>query len=233
MNRYTMYDFSVIPAKAGISLSSSARIERDSRLRRNDKTKSQWIIIFIALFSLLFATACTTPTPPPSPAISFTQYPAINFNVAKIEVVEAYKSPFTAPNIEHLMPLSPADAMHLWIKDRIHSVGNEKLLQITIIDAPVTETKLPKTQGIKGLFTIDQDKKYDARLEVEMRIYGDGALSEADASVSVTRSITIPENASVNSRKAAYTQMIHDLMETLNAKLDKNIHEYMNNYVKY
>ena len=189
---------------------------------------------FLAIVALFAITACTTSAPTtPTPTINFSDSPKINVNVAQIEVIEAYKSPFAAPNIEHLMPYSPADAMQLWIKDRLRAVGSDKLLQITIVDAHVIESKLPKTQGLKGLFTIDQDKKYDARLEVEMRIYGDAALSEADTSVSVTRSITIPENASVNSRTAAYVKMIHDLMEIMDARLEKNMHEYMNNYISY
>jgi hypothetical protein len=187
----------------------------------------------LALTASLFITACSTPITQPTPTLNFTKYPVINLDVSSIKVIEAYNSPLRPPNIEHLMPYSPADAMQVWIKDRLNTVGSDKLMEITIIDASVIEKDLPKTKGVKGLLTIDQDKRYDARLEVEIRIYGDAALSEADTSISITRSITIPENASANSREAAYTKMIYDLMEMMNTKLEKNIHEYMNNYINY
>ncbi len=189
--------------------------------------------LFFSFAALVCISACAAVTPPQLQEINFTKAPVINVNVASIEVVESYKSPFRTPNIEHLMPYSPADAMNIWVKDRLRAVGSDKLLQITIVDAPVTVSDLPKTKGVKGLFTVDQDKKYDARLEVEMKIYGGAALSEADTSVIVTRSITIPENASADSRKAAYVQMIQDMMKMMNDKLEQNMLSYMGNYVNF
>lgn len=193
---------------------------------------NKFIIHALAFMALPLISACSTPATPPTPTLSFTNQPNINMDVSNIEVSEDYHSPQRAPNVEHLMPYSPADAMQIWIKDRLRAKGASKLLQVSIIDASVVATDLPKTQGIKGLFTNDQDKRYDARLEVEMRVYGDSALSEASTSVEVTRSITIPENASVNSRKAAYTHMVSDLMKMLNEKLEKNMRQYLNNYIK-
>jgi hypothetical protein len=187
---------------------------------------------FVLLFSILLGiAACATPEQPSTPTLSFTGSSKINVNVASIEMIEAYKSPFRPPNVEHLMPYSPADAVALWVKDRLQAVGSDKLLQITIVDASVIESDLPKTKGITGLFTVDQDKKYDARIEVEMRIYGEAALSEASTSVIVTRSITMAENASVNSRKAAYIKMIQDMMKMVNDKLENNMLNYMQNYI--
>ena len=192
------------------------------------------IAMFLAAaLTLLEISACSAPTPPPAPSLSFTGSPTIQVNVAKIETVEAYKSPFSAPNVEHLMPYSPADATAIWIKDRLRATGHDKLLQITIVDASVKESDLPTTKGIKGLFTVDQNKRYDARLEVEMKIYGEGALSESSTSAFVTRSITIPENASVNYRKNAYEKMLQELMKMLNDKLENNMLNYMGNYVHF
>ncbi len=173
----------------------------------------------LAAISIFIVAACDVPPPPKPNTLSFTKYPVINVDVASIEVIEAYKSPYKAPNVEHLMAYSPADAMHIWVKDRLHAVGSDKLLQVTIIEAPVTITDLPRTKGIKGVFTVDQDKRYDAKLEVEIRLYSGGALSEASTSVSVARSITIPENANVNARRAAYEKLIAEMMPMVNALL--------------
>lgn len=188
---------------------------------------------YFAALAFLVISACSAPGQSPAESLSFRQYPPIKMDVARIETVEAYKSPFAAPNIEHLMPYTPADAMTIWIKDRLLASGNDKLLQITIVDASVKEVDLPKPRGITGLFTVDQDKRYDARMEVEMKIYGNDALSEASTSVVVTRSITLPENASVNYRKTAYEKMIQDMMKMVNDKLESNIRSYMGNYINY
>ncbi len=186
---------------------------------------------FITLIFFAVA-ACSSPTPPINQQpINFSQYAPINVDVARIDLIEEYKSPFAAPNVEHLMPYSPADAMALWVKDRLHATGHDKILQVTIKDAAVKSTDLPKTKGLTGLFTNDQDKRYDGRLEVEMRIYGDQPMSLADTSVVITRSITIPENASVNYRKSAYLQMVQDMMKMLNDKLESNMRSYMGNFI--
>lgn len=190
------------------------------------------VVIFAYLMLIFGVAACSSPTPAVSQQpISFMQYPPINIDVSRIDMIEEYKSPFSSPNVEHLMPYSPADAMALWVKDRLHATGRDKILQITIKDASVKSIDLPKTTGLTGLFTNDQDKKYDGRLEVELRIYGDQPLSLADTSVIVTRSITIPENASVNARKTAYIQMVQDMMKMLNDRLEANIRNYMGNYI--
>ncbi len=191
------------------------------------------VVFIMALLVLLEVSACSSQTQPPVPSLSFSQSPVIRMDVAKIETIEAYKSPFRSPNIEHLMPYSPADAMVIWIKDRLRTVGQNKLLQITIVDASVKEVNLPTTKGIKGLFTVDQNKRYDARMEVEMKIYGEGALSEVSTSAIVSRTITIPENANVNYRKAAYEKMMQEMMKMLNDKLENNIHNYMGNYIRF
>ena len=192
---------------------------------------NKFVVLMLAALSLV--SACSTPKPVSTPELNFTQQPVIKLDVTKIEVIEAYKSPFASPNVEHLMPYSPADAMQIWIKDRLRATGSDKMLQITIVDAPVIAKDLPKTKGITGLFTVDQDKEYNARLEVEMRVYGTEALSEATTSVSVTRSISIPENASADSRKSAYTLMIQDMMKTINEKLEQNIRSYLGKYIQY
>lgn len=186
------------------------------------------------LFIALCITSCDNPPPPaPLPPISFSQYQPINMNVAHIEVVEEYKSPMRAPNMEHTMPVTPADAVQLWVHDRLRAVGKDKLLQVIIKDANVIATDLPKKGGITGFFTNDQDKRYDAKLRVEVRIYGDAALSEANAEAVVSRTITLPEDTSVALRKDAYQRMVLDLVTNLNAELEKNMFSYMGNYIVF
>ncbi len=187
-----------------------------------------------ALFTLLCISACASGTtqPTPLPPLTFSKYAPLNVNVAKIEVMEEYRSPMRTPNVEHLMPYSPADAVQVWVKDRLRASGPDKLLQVIIKDAKVIETELPKKSGISGFFTNDQDKRYDARVEVELRVYGEAALSEANTETVVTRTITIPENASVEQRKNAFARMILDLMEVMNANLEKNMFAYMGNYIR-
>lgn len=191
--------------------------------------------IATAACALLMLSSCVGDGSPVDFApLTFVRYQPIYLNVSTIQFVNEYKSPMQPPYVEHLMPYSPEDAMRIWVKDRIRAVGPEKSLQIIIKDASVKATELHKDSSIEDFFTIDQDRRYDAKLEVELRIYGSAsALSEANVSVKAARSITMSENASVNRRNAAFREMIASMMENVNAELEKNMYQYMGNYINY
>lgn len=170
----------------------------------------------------------------PTGEMSFTRYQPIYLDVSMIENADEYKSPMTLPNVEHLMPFSPTEAMHIWVKDRLRAVGGDKTLQVIIKDASVIETKLPKPGGFTAFFTVHQDKRYDAKLSVEMRIYGEGdAMSLASITANVTRSVTMSESASAAERDAVLYRLTADMMEQMNAELEKNIFQYFGSYISY
>lgn len=187
--------------------------------------------MLLALAALLLA-SCSQSTPPVVPKnIGFKRYQPIMMNVSKIDVIEEYRSPMRNPNVEHLLPVSPAEAMHTWVKDRLRVGATEKSMQVIIKDASVISTPLPKPEGVAGIVNLGNDRRYDARLNVEMRIYGDGAMSEASIEVTATRSININERTSVHEREVIFRRMVFDLMETMNAALEKNMFQYFGNYI--
>ena len=188
--------------------------------------------IFATVLVALLA-ACTTKTASVNPPMDFSKEPVIRLNVADIQVQDNYQPTFTAPNIEHLMDSTPSDGIKTWARQRLQAVGSSKLLQVNIIDASVKETDLPKKKGFSGFITDQQDKKIDARIEVELKIYGEDPLSEADATVVVTRSVTIPESYTVNQRKSAYDKLVSDTMAMFNNRLEKQMQKYMGNYISY
>ncbi len=151
---------------------------------------------------------------------------------ASIDIVDDYESPMQPPNVEHLIPYSPSDAMHIWIKDRLRAVGTEKSLQVTIKDASVISTPLSSPGGIFP--SLNNSNRYDARINVEMRVYGSSdAMSLASIDVTATAAITIDDKDSLAERKAMFNKMIFDLMESMNAELEKNIYQYFGSYINY
>jgi hypothetical protein len=191
----------------------------------------KWLFI---VFGVLAISSCSDESPVDFPPLTFVRYQPIYLNVSSIEFVNEYKSPMKSPYAEHLMPYSPEDGMRIWVKDRIRAVGSEKILQVIIKDASVVATELHKDSSFEDFLTVDQDRKYDAKLDVELRIYGSAsALSEANASVKGKRSITMSENASAWRRNAMFRQMIGEMMEGVNAELEKNIFMYMGNHINY
>ena len=190
---------------------------------------------FMAMALAVLALAgCRSESPVEFPPLSFVRYQPIHMDVSNIEIVEEYKSPQREPYVEHLMPYAPAEAVRIWVKDRLRAVGMEKTLQVIIREGSVVSVPIRKDTAVGDLVTLNRDKRYDAKLEVELRVYGtQSAISESNVSVSATRSITIPEKASANRREALMRQMISDLMETVNAELEKNMHLYMSGNIAY
>jgi hypothetical protein len=193
--------------------------------------KKSLILSFFAS-ALLLVSACETQVPA-GPSLNFKRYQPIYMNVATIEVVEDYKSPNRAPNVEHLMPYSPADAVHIWVKDRLRATAQDKKLEVIIKDASVIDSTPPEPDGFAGVFSIGQTHNYKARLEIEFRIYGAAALSEASINVVATRDLSMSGNASAATRNLYFREMIFDMMTVVNAELEKNIFEHLGSYVNF
>src|SRR4051812_24284901 len=97
-------------------------------------------MIFLPLLLLMAITACEHPGPKDKGEPGYTRYQPIHLNVNTIDVTDEYKSPKAPPNVEHLMPWSPSEAMHTWVKDRLRAVGANNTLQVIIKDASVVST---------------------------------------------------------------------------------------------
>lgn len=189
---------------------------------------------FLTLLSCLFLISCVeaksnfTPVP-----LSFTAKGPINVNVGEVKVITNYKSPFARPNVEHEFPTPPEAAIKQWVKDRVYAVGTQGVLEVTIDDASVKEVKLPKTKGLKGLVTNDQDARYDATIKVTVRLYdGVNAMSAAQADVIINRSKSITEKATIEDRERLYDGMTRDMMDTFDTQMNQRFKAYFANYLR-
>ena len=187
----------------------------------------------VLILGLLLAACQTVVAPPPVyPQITFTNMKPFLFNVAQMEIVQEYKPSMLPPNVDHLFLITPTEAVRIWARDRITTKGVLKTMKVIIKDASVVEQQLPKTEGIVGLFTKDQAANYTAHLDVRLEIIGsDPLFPESEASIAVTRSKTIGEDASVNDRNALYYELTRGLISDFNTEAEKNIPLYMYKYL--
>jgi len=179
------------------------------------------------VFVILLLAGCSS-EPVEYQPLTFTRYQPIYIAVSSIEIVEEYKSPMRPPYIEHLIPYSPAEAMRIWTRDRLRTAGGSKTMQIIIRQGDVTTTDI-KSGGL----SLGSNRRYDARLEVEIRIYGQGVISEASAYVNATRNMTLPGSAADATRNRAFRKLIADMMEEVNAEMERNLFQYMGNYISF
>lgn len=185
----------------------------------------------LAAFSLVLAACELPPTETEFPQLTYQHMPKHRFDVRELEVVEAYQPPFKAPNVEHLFPVKPMAAATRWAYDRIAPVGSKGRIRYTVRQASVTEVPLEVEGGVSGAFTNDQAQRYLAQLAVEVEIISDEGLVEGRATAKAERSVTVPEDITLNERERVWFKLTEQTMSDLSAQLDKTLGEVFDRYL--
>lgn len=188
--------------------------------------------IALTLFALVALAACQSVPQQTLPELRYTHLDPLNLAVASVEVVSDFHAPMKAPNVEHTLPVSPEKAFRTWVGDRVNAVGEQFKARFVIKDASVVEVPLAMTKGLKGMFTTDQSERYDARLDVVVDIVDAAGASLGSATAQVTRSITVPEDASLNKRERILFETTEALMSDLNKTFEEKIRSYLGKYVR-
>ena len=189
-----------------------------------------WVLLLVGL---AVAGACeTTVERQEFPEFTYLHHPSIPLDVARITLEEAYRSPLTAPNIEHLFPTSPAEAVGRWVADRLVAVGVQRLARVTLFDASVVATRLERHEGIEDLLWVEPNERIDARIKISVEILDETGSSLAFTTAEVLRSRSLAEDLTLNERDAVYLELTEALMNDLNATLEQNIRDYLGTYVR-
>lgn len=188
------------------------------------------LALALVAFSL---TACEDAPSSTAPApISFANTAPIRLNVASINVVESYRAPMRAPNVDHIMPTPPVMALKQWAGQRLVAAGGQGSLEIIIEDAAVKETKLALKDGIKGFFTDEQSERYDAHMKVTFRLYdGVNTISAAEGEVEVSRMQTVGEKATVAQREKMFRDMVQDMMTRFDSEAQNRLRQYFGRFI--
>ena len=187
-----------------------------------------------ALGVTLAAAGCATPPPPPPPTLSYTYMGQIHLKVSAVQVVNEYQPPPGGNDVSNQFPVPPAEAVRIWATDRLRAEGGDGTVQVIIKDASVVATNLQPTGGITGTFTVDQDRRYDARLVVD--VVGNSPATNnfhGYTSATVTRSTTTREDLSLAARQQIWLDMTDQMIRDLNAQLDPGIRRDLAPIVAY
>jgi hypothetical protein len=157
--------------------------------------------------------------------------PRLALDVLKVETATEYQAPRTAPNVDHLFPTPPDEAIRNWVKTEFEAVGRDRLALLVIREASVVEVPLEKAGGIRSWFTVDQSERYDAVVDVQIEIRGDQG-REAYASAQVKRSRTVPEDITEDGRRAVWAEMTDDLLNDLGGQLETAMRRFLADYIR-
>ncbi len=188
--------------------------------------------ILALVATVLLATACTeAPASTALAPIRFTQ-PPMKVSVAQVRVENL--TPALPGAVDAQMPTPPAAAVTQWVNDRLVAAGSSGYMVVSMQNASMIETKLAKTDGIKGFFTDDQDAKYTGTLVVNFRLFnGISTTPVAEANVNVARGRSINEDATLAQRELFYHQLVSDMMQAFNGEAETQLRRFMGTYMGY
>lgn len=190
--------------------------------------KHYFLVLALMLSACQEAPSAYTPAPF---AFEKTQTPTA-VKLGKIDFLNHYQPPLKRPNVEHEFLVAPDKAIEAWLDHRLRAGGASGTFEVTINDASVIETPLKKTEGIKGLFTDDQDARYDGHISVTFRAYdGTSSAARAVADVEIKRFITIHEKATVFERQRLFHEMLTAMMVDFDREANARLAQYFSGYM--
>ncbi len=202
-----------------------------SRMLLSVNHKALWIVSIIIVSSLL--TACETKvTRTKIPEFSYLHLPKLNVLVSEIQVVQKTEPTFKEANIEHLFPMPISSAVRRWVNHRLVPEGNsKKVMRVIIEEAKATALNLKTNEGLKALFTNEQEVQIDANLHVKIEIIDETNSVAAYTWVRVTRSRTIPESSSIEERDKIYSDLTMVLMNDFNTTQEQKFRRFFSNFM--
>jgi formate dehydrogenase maturation protein FdhE len=69
-------------------------------------------------------------------------------------------------------------------------------------------------------------------LSVILKISSDNGLSSAQTSIEAWRELTMPIDTSIENKEKYWNEMVQKLFEEFNTRMEENINQYLNMYVK-
>ena len=188
----------------------------------------------VLVFSSLFLFACSTTSDIDAVPLRYSEprfqtMAPIDLDVEKVEVVSEFIPSFTRPNVEHLFPVSIEKSAKLWAEDRLKADGfsSNRVAEFIIKDASVTE-EIEKSEEL-----LQKDRlKYRANLSVVLKITDKSNLAAGETTINAWRELRIPVDTKIADKEKYWNDMVYKLFDEFNQRMEKNINEYLNMYVK-
>ena len=166
------------------------------------------------------------------PKLTYTYLQPIVFRAGSLKIVMDYKPPLKAPNVDHLFPESPANALEQWANERLKITRGDETVRFIITDASVIGTRLPLQKGLAAMFTKEQSERYDARIEATLEIRNKNGIRQGFVETNVKRSVTVREDANINQRELVWFKLTESIMKDFNVEMDKNIHRHLQQWLE-
>lgn len=191
----------------------------------------------LGLLACVPVAACQTPPPNVLPALTFDSAPPLPLDVANlvVEDLSAY-SPQTAEDLsgepadsELNEPI--ADVVSRWARQRFFAIGQSGTARLVIEQATLRRELLARSQGLRGIVTVDQSERFSTRLAVRMVLSDPATARDGFAWASVSGSTTIAENATLAHRQSELFTMVEQAINQLDQTLVAEMRQKVSSFV--
>ncbi len=185
---------------------------------------SRFAVLSLSLFLLA---GCNSQTA--YQGVDYSTTAPVRMNIADVLVDTEYKSPGAAPNYEHNLAVSPADALrtaitHHYAPERRGSMGS-MTLRFNIRDASITEQQtVPPADNFFDRSFGNQvgTYVYNGRLQIETTTEGPQRRNRGTIQTEVTRTLEVT-NGSEADRARLVKGMVEQMVDDAIVQLDQQI----------
>jgi hypothetical protein len=151
------------------------------------------------------------------PPLSYGAPAPVTVSAARIDIIDAYRPPMGAPNVDHLFRVTPAQAAQELVREKVVAGGSTHLLRVIVEEASVRRETLPQKKGMLSLLSSEPDEKFDARVALRFELAEELApdIVLGRASVVATRERTLKGGATLAEREKTYHGIVQALLDDL------------------
>ncbi len=182
---------------------------------------------------LLALAACVSPPAAPQyPDLRYTHKAPLALDVREILIEERYEPPLTRPNVEHEFPVTPAEGLASWARDRLKAVGRAGTARMIIEVAAVKTRRLPTKSTIGGLLTREEAHELNAEIQARLIVGDEGLVGSPFALATVTGRRTLLEDLTINQRDDAYYDFTRELVEAFDAEMEQSLRRHLGDLLR-
>lgn len=189
-----------------------------------------------ALLAMIVALAACKSNPPPRPELrdlGFSRAAPLLLSAESIELVEQYKSPGKAPNVEQDFDVTPASAVREWVAARLRADGTPGVARVLLLDARVVREELPLTTGIKDLLANEQKYRYQGRIHIRIDLQpATASQGPAHVEAESTGMFTVPEGVTVQNLELEMFDMVQRMIDRLDLETQASMLRHMQGRVR-
>lgn len=176
----------------------------------------------LSLCALLLVAACqAAPVEPDYTIPRYGHLPKLTIPAIRLEIHSSGRG--DDRSVVRDAPVAIADAAYQWVEDRIAVTGGSGEVVFFIKYANIYRHPLEIDGGIKGALKREQAEQYDGILRMEVTWNKPGLDKPVTANAHVRKTATLSEDATPAERDALLHSMVKDMMDRLNALMQKEL----------